>query len=407
MKKSLYSFLVLLILGICSRSHAQEPVVIKLSQSDVETPNAMLSDFATGLSYIPLETHPDGLIGDAVYYRAIHIPGAGYIIYHVNNSQETAMFFSEEGQFKNRIGKIGKGPGEYTEYRNLVYDPYLNQVVVLTYFGIMTYELDGRFKELIEIETGPKELVNFKQIVVADKESWAIYYSIWKSADLKEIGVMKVNKKGKFLKVWDLSDDNYPSTVGRNFSGTYLTNYGGRLYFSHYPGYKIEALNQNDHWDVAYLVEPPFRKTPLEYYTSAVSNEKRSLYEMDHGNLNWSLPYGKHIYIGGAFKRKIFYAYYDTNTGKVLTYTWDSKFNKRGGGISNDIDGGFPIRFGRPDSEGYSYELVGAEPILDFQERGLLKPDGKRYGNHLSLQEAIKNLQPEDNPVLVLIKMKE
>ena len=406
MKKIFSVMLVLLLIGITSRAQTQ-PITIKLSEFDVTTPNAMLSDFATEVSYLPLETHPDGMIGDAIYYRAVHVPGRGFIIYNSNGNRDVALFFNEDGAFKNRIGKIGKGPGEYPESKEMHYDPYLTQWLVLTYFGILAYDLDGSFIKKVEIEFDEESYVSYNKMVVWDQDSWAVYYSIDKTADLKEIGVILVSKDGTLIKRWDLSDPQYPSTVGRRFQGTYLTNNQGKLYFSHFPGYKIEMLNSSGEWEQAYEIEPPFKETPLAYYSSSFPIDKLGYYHMENAHLSFSVPYGKYVYITGSFDGRIFQVYYEPETALVYTYPWDSEFNKRGGGITNDIDENFPIRFGRPDEEGYSYELVGAEPILDFKERGLLNLDGKRYGKHLSLAEAIDGLEPEDNPILVLIKMKE
>lgn len=109
-------------------------------QKEKAIPVAETSLF-TSKKEIPLQTTDSTLIAG---YPSIAIDQDNVFIYNKNKLQKI-FCFGLDGQFKNNIGNVGGGPGEYMEY----YDLYLNkkkkQVEIITDAGISQYMYSGQY----------------------------------------------------------------------------------------------------------------------------------------------------------------------------------------------------------------------------------------------------------------------
>ena len=114
--------------------------------------------------------------------------------------------------------------------------------------------------------------------------------------------------------------------------------------------------------------------------------------------------YGRTVFITGANPR-IFGVLVNLDSNRQLYSSYDTEFRKVG--FRNDIDGGIPFRIKKINADGTAIEMIDAVDFLGYANKGLLKPDGKDYGPHMNLKEVIEETKPDDNPIIVVVHMKE
>lgn len=143
----------------CSRTNpVKEPDILKVELK--ETP-VSVSELFSKVEVIPLETSDSCLLatilrvlvsGDTTYILTQDYPTFKHI---------TLMAFDKKGNYLRSIGRVGQGPGEYSQIYDAVINDQRKLVYMLSPFGSMyTYRLDGSF---IDKKILP-EKINFQKI---------------------------------------------------------------------------------------------------------------------------------------------------------------------------------------------------------------------------------------------------
>jgi len=113
-----------------------------------------VSRFVTELEYIPLETRNDCLINTEhiirIFATSTHIFIAGY-------NPTYCYVFDRAGRFVGKIGSIGQGPGEYTYLIGLSINEKNQTLYLETTRTVLEYSWDGVFRKSI---TKPKNMSN-------------------------------------------------------------------------------------------------------------------------------------------------------------------------------------------------------------------------------------------------------
>ena len=109
-----------------------------------------VSRFVTGLEYIPLEIGDDCLIGEdirniIVTTSHIFVAGSNY-----------CYAFDRDGRFTGRIGSTGQGPGEYQNIVGLSIDEKNQSLYIETPHTILEYSWDGVFRQSVN---KPKNMI--------------------------------------------------------------------------------------------------------------------------------------------------------------------------------------------------------------------------------------------------------
>ncbi len=101
-----------------------------------------LNSLFTEVEYVVLETTEESIFGNID--KLIYSEGQYYIM---DGSRTKLIYvFSEEGQFLRTIGKIGKGPGEYSQIADFTIDEESNKVIILAHPStVFVYDKDGDF----------------------------------------------------------------------------------------------------------------------------------------------------------------------------------------------------------------------------------------------------------------------
>ncbi|MCC2234947.1 6-bladed beta-propeller [Bacteroides hominis] len=141
---------VFVLLG-CSSNKKQEPIsksgipVINLSEDVSTVPSLLLSEVAEKLEIVPLEMTDESVLSDITEMQV-----TDHNIW-IDHGREFYIYrFSRTGKFLNKIGSIGQGPGEYTNYSTFLVDEDKKEVYIIANTnGVLAYDFEGNFKRKI------------------------------------------------------------------------------------------------------------------------------------------------------------------------------------------------------------------------------------------------------------------
>ena len=141
---------VFVLLG-CSSNKKQEPIsksgipVINLSEDVSTVPSLLLSEVAEKLEIVPLEMTDESVLSDITEMQV-----TDHNIW-IDHGREFYIYrFSRSGKFLNKIGSIGQGPGEYTNYSTFLVDEDKKEVYIIANTnGVLAYDFEGNFKRKI------------------------------------------------------------------------------------------------------------------------------------------------------------------------------------------------------------------------------------------------------------------
>jgi hypothetical protein len=348
------------------------------------------------IEYVPLETKESCLIGSISFFDI----SDNYITVRCLNTG-IIYLFKRNGRFINKIGNIGEGPGEYTKNVSSIFiEEDKKQVIVHVKYPsprFLKYDLSGKFTgtELMEEKAGTGLFIRlfnnhfFKMFMDNAPNRPYVYEILTRDFRLvkEAVKTVPVERKGGVITI---------SAPPRPYV------YNGKVHV------RESSLN-----DTLYVIDKDFSFTP-KYLIDAgrykMSVESRSdpefirrLYDYVQCNLVFETEnflllayfYGE----DGKGKGISHYAYYGKNTGKLLYFSSKT-------GIPNDYDGGIDLWPQRQDDNIF-YAFYDAYLFSEQMTAGKKSvPAGPKEAIQ-SFNRMYQKLDPEDNPVLIIVKTKQ
>lgn len=367
----------LLLTSLVVNSQTGDGNMIRI-KADFATAGAVkMSEIISEIKYLPLETRPDCLIG----YMNITVFGKDIIIRSYSsaiNGSQGIYRFSDQGKYLNKIGNIGRGPGEYQDNSDVVLIG--DTIFVVSNFSndILCYSLTGTFLKKFHININARP----KSIVQLPDKSFMISLS-----NPSDIGILiktdnDFNIKAGFIKNVPL--DNNPLAYGFKKSLEkvyYYYNYIDTI-FELSRGYPIPCI-------------------VIDYGQYKTSKEKLSIYEKNNLVLNKpsivdfsSSDKYLHLWTYYPFKRKMYTTLYRLSDNKQITWIE----------LINDIDNGTMDRWsGFLVDDNLVFHLMPST-ILDRLRKmtNSEKLDPKNSG----FVEMASKITPESNPVIMICRLK-
>lgn len=139
----------LLALILCTPVAAQK--IINFADGVNDKKEIKLSEVASDVRYIPLETTAESLLDKDI----LDVTFAGdylFVCDYINLFQ-----FTPEGKFIRKIGKVGEGPGEYTQsIMAVTYDEDAKQIFISDFRKgkVLVYSFEGKYLYNIETQRG-------------------------------------------------------------------------------------------------------------------------------------------------------------------------------------------------------------------------------------------------------------
>jgi hypothetical protein len=385
--KTFFSIAVYLIAGYFNLLYSQALPILDLATAIDHPSKIVLSDFIGTLTYIPLETTKDCLVGA---YPDIKVT-KDYIV--VSTQNQCLLFDRKNGSFLREIGHYGRGPGEFRSTSG-----FLDELSSIYYFrgwngNLIKYSLDGRFLGSLAI---PGYNSSLQQPSIPEKFTYLpgnlIACNFMNTNGFETKSLMIFNNNGEIVKVIPnrhiLQNMNQVISTG-NAS---FHNFNNSAFFQEYYNDTVFKITSE-------RISPYFILNKGKY---------RPLYE----SLWWPVEKQRQIkLINQPIYRESsrfisFDFYFIFNQGRFFAlYDKPSKslrITENLSGIRNDIDGFIDLTFKSINESGELSSIIQSEELISWLEINKektksLKPD---------LQN-LKNIQLGDNPVVVIAKYKQ
>ena len=383
-----------------SQTSADDLIAVDVRKSYSSKKELILQDFMD-VEYITLETNDNflnqGMVQDI----------GKEIILVTNRINDGDIFvYDIQGKALRKINHKGQGPGEYTEIFKITLDESNGEMFVfeLNIGKIFVYDLYGNFKRSFNPKNkllGYAEIFNYDNdnLICYDKYSQEIAFVLMSKLDgriTKEINIPFKERKSLLQKqpisATDIDVSKIQIPPGYRLGGRAAAPISSIRSITPYAGHWILLEISSD---TVYTFLPDYSLHPLIVRTPSVQS-------MDPEVMLFIRLISDRYYFMETIKNDY---NFNTNSGFPATYLIYDKQEKAFSGYTvyngdystkNEI---YMIGFTPVSHESASWYLLQAYQLVDEYKKGQLK-EGK-------LKEIAAKLDPEDNPVIMLVKHKK
>ena len=370
--KYLFSFLCLCCVLSVS---AQKPVVINLAKAISESPKEiMLNELASDIRYVPLETTDDCLMNNEFYimqYTGEDIITSG--IFH----------FDKNGKFLNKIGSKGQGPEEYLQGL-FAFGDWENKLLYVQNWTTLTcYGFDGTF-----VRSVPTPQLNMGAAGLFDKNHILYSNDIYYADKANPIQLYMVDSQnGKTVSKWrgHLEENKKYGMILT--SRDFMYNYDNSLFYK-------PALE-----NVIFKILSPKKRQLVYKFDCSGKDIDVSADEVDPKkrfqflSVYWAKETAQYLFVNYGMKNISRLGIYDKEKKTFTNVT-----------IKDNLAGGYDIHPAWTSDDNHL--------LMVYYAGGLLQDKEKRYSTGLlperkkELDELLKNIKEDDNPVVILVTLK-
>ena len=370
--KYLFSFLCLCCVLSVS---AQKPVVINLAKAISESPKEiMLNELASDIRYVPLETTDDCLMNNEFYimqYTGEDIITSG--IFH----------FDKNGKFLNKIGSKGQGPEEYLQGL-FAFGDWKNKLLYVQNWTTLTcYGFDGTF-----VRSVPTPQLNMGAAGLFDENHILYSNDIYYADKANPIQLYMVDSQnGKTVSKWrgHLEENKKYGMILT--SRDFMYNYDNSLFYK-------PALE-----NVIFKILSPKKRQLVYKFDCSGKDIDVSADEVDPKkrfqflSVYWAKETAQYLFVNYGMKNISRLGIYDKEKKTFTNVT-----------IKDNLAGGYDIHPAWTSDDNHL--------LIVYYAGGLLQDKEKRYSTGLlperkkELDELLKNIKEDDNPVVILVTLK-
>lgn len=370
--KYLFSFLCLCCVLSVS---AQKPVVINLAKAISESPKEiMLNELASDIRYVPLETTDDCLMNNEFYimqYTGEDIITSG--IFH----------FDKNGKFLNKIGSKGQGPEEYLQGL-FAFGDWKNKLLYVQNWTTLTcYGFDGTF-----VRSVPTPQLNMGAAGLFDENHILYSNDIYYADKANPIQLYMVDSQnGKTVSKWrgHLEENKKYGMILT--SRDFMYNYDNSLFYK-------PALE-----NVIFKILSPKKRQLVYKFNCSGKDIDVSADEVDPKkrfqflSVYWAKETAQYLFVNYGMKNISRLGIYDKEKKTFTNVT-----------IKDNLAGGYDIHPAWTSDDNHL--------LMVYYAGGLLQDKEKRYSTGLlperkkELDELLKNIKEDDNPVVILVTLK-
>ena len=378
----------------CNSSNEQALPVIDVESAYNNITGINLSEYASSIDYIPLETGENSLIAGNTISMRIEPADDKVAIYSPNTpSASDVLVFGHNGKFISKIGTQGRSDEEYTSVTSVISSGKNFEIIDRN--KVVVYAGDGSFLKNIPIKRGGV-MVGVKFFKLNNGGYIYLTEDIIKHQDYITITDAEGNETTKRI----ISEMEMAQTPGNM-----MPPKGGGVSFG------IKRQN-----------ESPMLVPGLDGHY-VLMNEKDTVFSingMAEITPKYTVNYGK--YTPGAYlntflfesdkfiaSRALFKAQLYPNIDKnyrFLYLIYDKKSKQTRGmevdpvtksaGFINDLDKGGISFYPVAVKDGKMYQLIDAIKFMEFAEQS----------SSAKMKEVAATLNEDSNPVLVIVKLK-
>ncbi len=353
-----------------------------------------LSDISDDIKYIKLDldkpiTSINKLIStDSYFFISCHPYG---IIKITKNGKEIT-----------KIGNIGRGPSEYTRSDNFAVDPELEKIFVMRSIGeIIEFNYDGDYTRSFKMqEPSTFGFINSfgnNKIMITDSNS--DYY--WRIIDLNGNIIQERKNYLKFEKPVLLSMNPGQIVEKSNNNFIYYNSFNDTIF-------KITKENY-DEYMVFYRDE--FRMTPERFIKESPTwvdfNDLSRINMPKFWRIQNIFATNNFTYFCYSFNYQFEIVILDKHSGEQYYIKDSGELN----GIRNDFDGDLPFlakEYFVENGNEYLISWIDAYALKTYVSSDIFKNSTPKFPEKKKQLEQLANsLNENDNPVLMLVKLKE
>ena len=334
----------------------------------------------------------------------------------VVSTSSGVLKYDRQGTFLNRIGRKGRGPGEYIYCVKTDFDFVTKAIFVLNSNGsnsVIKYDLEGNYIDEIKI-VPPIDTIQFKKHLIGNFFSSFVVCS-------NELIFFSHNAYGFIPNSWVWTDlkgnvlDKKKNFVPEfNLHGLYICSgepykLNGKLFFWEFYNDTVFEINNNSYHPVYLFGRDKYRLTPdISSNLTAKFEFDKNVY-IDYMSPKTMFEIPGQLFIEFFLSGKKYWSICNKNTWIWNYCSAGSKDEKNG--FTNDLDGG--VRFNPSfikniDHAKYLIDYVDAYQLKAHVASDAFKNSTPKYPEKKKeLEKLADSLDENDNPVLMLVKLKD
>ena len=419
MKKVCFLFCLTLCLVKVS---SQEYPVINVVNSVGKYQRVYCSDLFSSIELIPLETSDKCLLrednlrvllNDSVIVIADNASGPTSFMADISDCKLYA--FDRTGKYKNEIGRTGQGPGEYTYLSEVFFNMEKPTIFIDNNQKILEYDYHGKF-----IRSFSKPRPSYKLLSKIGYAGKDLFVGFAMYDGTNRFNYCIFNQNGDTVKIFpNYIFFNRGSFANTAFTGLAPFRVADRTYLKNNANDTLYVLNDLD-LQPAYVFS--FGKYSISKEDFEIQGNVAKKISMSRliGMPNYffytmnfpetlSGPKSKPEYSRALEQyvsndRRRIYGLYDIAKKTNILLDTDNHLQK---GIVNDMNGGLPFI---PLYYAGNNTVIGIWTVTDMQEMltddYFAKQTIKDPQAHQKLKEILRNLKYDDNPIVVVAKLK-
>ncbi len=385
---------ILILLFIVFYSCTKQPAegLRTINVLDAEQSSLKISEIADEITYVPLAS-------DSILANIMNVTFCNDE-YFVKDNKSKFLRFDKSGNLLNQIGRRGKGPGEYRYASNFVIHPKTGNIYISggNPEQLMVFSREGQFLKTIELTK--------KGVLSLDINGENLFLFYLDGSEHNEENMELLDTDGNII----LSYPNkFKYERGRGFVGfmgeciTYLFN--GKLHFKEIFSDTIFSIEGQNMIPQIILNSEDKRFTP-EIRTKVIEEVSVDPRAPSVSMMNSVIQ--SNLFETSNF---LFYNYGYNKKGRTLIF--NKSTNKTieidvKEGIINDLDGGLNIHLKMKKDDNTVFSWINAYELKEYVTSEAFKNSTPLYPEKKKELEQLANrLTENDNPVLMLVKLKE
>jgi hypothetical protein len=384
MKRFVFPIILGITLFSCSHSKIHKTdanftiIPVKLGTS-LDT---KISEIASSIEYIKLETKPECLIGNIA---RLYIFQNKFIIWD-GKPKATIFFFNSNGRYLFKIQRSGKGPGEYIGVQDMFVDEQNGNIVVYdaSQAKIIMFSIDGNFIKEID-----NTLLPMAFSAKDDSSFWFYSMGFVRVPQLEtQYNLLHVAKDGRTVLSYHFpfnpNTDDFFHKSFYNDNGYFLFNYS----------YCDTIYSINDSNIIPFIFIDFNKSRQLEELSRIdlrlAGERSRIIQSENFARLHEVMANDKLLFIryaNSSFQYKLMYSFL---TKKLLHIRY----------LINDIDD-VPLNLHPKKLKGSKlYLTVDPIDIIEYFARS-------KSSDEKDIPTFLNDIRIDDNPILAILKLKE
>ncbi len=386
---------------ITTQSVEKKDEILQIDPRKFEDNELSLSVFADDIQYIPLSNKLP--IGSVQVLRVTS--NAVYIIYDSSgggegNGHPQLYRFDKNGKNPVEIGRVGRGPREYLAGSFFAVDEPGNRIYI-----------SGKINTVLVFDTLGNYVHQFK-FQNPDQRFAKIEY-----LGKNRLFIPEQRLGAKTLNLWSIIDTlGNVISIKRNSTPSFETHLGprsGTFKFHDKISYWIDyndtifAISPDLSWQASYIITPGEHK--LIHQNLAISLDLPEKLRQYYSP-NIFLETNKYLISRYTYKGRLAYVFIDKNTRKtyISYFEWNKNVKS---GIPNNFDGGMdfsPETYFADNKNEYLAGYIQPYELKIYVAAKRFKNSTPKYPEKKEALEQLANsIDENDNPVLMLVKLKE